>query len=121
MAAGGCIAAPVIMNLMRGEDPREMLLESEARLFRDAGRVGVDGLEKALDFRLDLLMARRSDLRWLDVNVHFPLHSLTYPQTTHSSASKRKPATRIRRKHTAAGEVSLGGKFKNRSENGPSK
>ena len=88
MAAGGGVGASVVTNLMRGEDLREMLLESEAWLFRNAGGIGVDSLEKALDFRLDLLMARWGDLRWLDVSVHFSLHSLLIPRE-HSSTSKK--------------------------------
>jgi hypothetical protein len=108
MAPGGGVAPPIVMNLLRGEDLGEMLLESEARFFRDAGGVGIDGLEKAPDFRLDLLMAEWGDLRWLDMNVHFPLHPLRIPRE-HSSASKRKPATRIVVNTPPRGKFRLGG------------
>ncbi len=66
-----------------------MLVKSKARFLGDAGRIGVDSAEKLLDFLCNLFLARRGTLTWLDVMLHFRLHS-RLPQKTqprHPSAS----------------------------------
>jgi hypothetical protein len=62
------------------EEAAEVLLEADAGFFRDAGGVGIEGLEKAVDFLLDLLIARCNGLPWLDLAVHFPLHPYLSPE-----------------------------------------
>jgi hypothetical protein len=49
------IAASIIAA---SEDAAQVLLEADARLFGDAGRVGIEGAEKILNLLLHLLIAR---------------------------------------------------------------
>ncbi len=61
----------------RREEPAKVLPEADTGFFRDAGGVGIYGLEKILDLLkdLDLPTALRGDRTWLDVTLHFRLHS----------------------------------------------
>jgi hypothetical protein len=66
----------------RCEEAGKVLLEADARFFGDAGGVGIEGLKKIVDFLLDLdvmdldlHIGRWDDLPWLDLVVHFRLHS----------------------------------------------
>jgi hypothetical protein len=69
-----------------------VLVKSEARFFGDAGRIGVDGAEKFLDFLCYLLLARLTALTWLDVMLHFRLQLSLTPKTQprHPSGSPNR-------------------------------
>lgn len=64
------------------EEAAKMLLEADAGFLGDAGGIGIEGPQKILDLLtdLDLLTAVYDDLPWLDLVLHFRLHSLTQPQ-----------------------------------------
>jgi hypothetical protein len=70
---------PVAPIVASREDAAKVLVETDAGFFGDARGVGIDGLEKALDFLLNLLTSQRDDLTWLDLAEHFRLHS-THPR-----------------------------------------
>jgi hypothetical protein len=55
-----------------------MLLEGDFGFFGRAGWVGIDSLEKILDFLLHLRMTQRGSA-WLDLTVHFRLRSQVIP------------------------------------------
>jgi hypothetical protein len=87
VAAGAAVAAIIFTIISSCEDAAKVLLEADAGFFRDAGGVGIDRLEKILDFLLyipldntELRTPRWGDLRWLDLLLHFRLHP-THPQT----------------------------------------
>lgn len=103
MAAGRSIAPAVIllddilelMGLI--ENAAQMVLEADATVFGGAVGVGIQSLQKSIDLLLhiffmshrlrcgldrqngNLLKARRDRLTWLDLIMHFPLHSLHSP------------------------------------------
>ena len=74
----------------RREQAAKMLVEGDARFLGGAGGVGIEGPEKILDFLtdLDLLTAVYDDLPWLNLILHFRLHSLTHPQRSVARASE---------------------------------
>jgi hypothetical protein len=67
------IAALIVVS--RRKETGKVLLEADARFFRDASGIGIQGPEKILDIHLHLLVARWDGFTWLDVVVHFRLHS----------------------------------------------
>jgi hypothetical protein len=93
VAAGTTVAAFGIVIVANREDAGEMLLEADVGFLRDPGGVGVDSLEKILDFLLnlpvpvdnaDVRTARRGyllwlDLVWLDLVLHFRPHPTPSP------------------------------------------
>jgi hypothetical protein len=91
-----------------GKDAAKVLLEADARLFRSACGIGIEGLEKTPDFLLDpsLLVARRDDLPWLDVVVHFPLHLYSSPEK-HRFSFQGDPDPNHCHKHVGYGQVSV--------------
>ena len=63
-----------------------MLVETDAGFLRDAGGIGIQGVEKISNFLPNLRpnegnrpTAWNNDLPWLDRVMHFPLYP-TYPQ-----------------------------------------
>lgn len=66
--------------MRNGKKAAKVLVEADARFLRDAGRIGIERVEKTLYLRLDLLVARWDDDTWLDVAVHFRLHSCFIPE-----------------------------------------
>ena len=64
---------------MRSENAAQMLLEADARFFSCMGGIGIQGEEKILDF-LPYLGITPHDIPWLDMSVHFRLHSQLSPQ-----------------------------------------
>jgi len=74
------------------EDTAKVLVEADAWFLGGAGGVGIDGPEKIPDLllnlillNLDLLTARRDSLAWIDLGVHFRLHSCLSPEKLSSS------------------------------------
>ena len=74
------------------EDTAKVLVEADAWFLGGPGGVGIDGPEKMPDLlfnlirvNLDLLRARRDGLAWLDLGVHFRLHSCLSPEKLSSS------------------------------------
>ena len=77
------VGAAIVAVVVAGrEGAAKVLLEADVGFFREAGRVGIEGLEKIADFLLDpgLLVARQDDLTRLDAVVHFPLHPYSSPK-----------------------------------------
>jgi hypothetical protein len=76
MSTGAVVAAIVLVASGR-EEAAQVLLEADAGLFGYSRGVGIEGLEKILDLLLDLDFpnARGNDHTWLDVALHFRLHS----------------------------------------------
>jgi hypothetical protein len=61
--SGGLLATRQIAPIVASrEDAREVLVETDAGFFGDARGVGIDGLEKALDFLLHLFTSQMDDL-----------------------------------------------------------
>jgi hypothetical protein len=56
----------------------KMLLEGDVGFFGGAGWVGIDSLEKLLDLLLHLRVTQNGRA-WLDLTVHFRLHSQVIP------------------------------------------
>lgn len=81
MATGVIVAVVVVIvvDIARRGDAAQMFLESDAGLFCGAGRVGIESVEKVLDLLLHLRL-RRDVLAWLDLIVHFRLHSQSSPE-----------------------------------------
>ena len=94
MAAGTAVAGVVV--IVSREDAAKVLLEADARFFRDTGSIGIDSLKKIPDFLLslpvddtDARMARWGYFPWLDLLLglalldlvlHFRLHPLPSPE-----------------------------------------
>ncbi len=57
-----------------------MAPEADAWFLGNTVGIRIDGAKKLLDFLRDLLVARQDALTWLDVMLHFRLHS--YPPRT---------------------------------------
>jgi len=62
-------------------DAAKMLLEGDVGFFGGAGWIGIDSLEKIPDFLLHLRMTQTGGA-WLDLTVHFRLHSQVIPVAT---------------------------------------
>jgi hypothetical protein len=90
VAAGTAVAAVLLVIIIASrEDAGQVLLEAHPGFFRDPGSVGIDSLQKILDFLLNIALndldvrtARWSDLPRLDLMLHFRLHFLTIPEQT---------------------------------------
>jgi hypothetical protein len=52
-----------------------MAPEADARFLGNALGIRIDGAKKLLDFLRDLRIAVQDPFTWLDVMLHFPLHS----------------------------------------------
>jgi hypothetical protein len=87
--AAGTVVAPVRFIIASGEDAGQMLPKADAGFFRDAGSVGINSPQKVPDFLLNLTLddlnlpaGWRGNLPWLDLALHFRLHSLPIPKQT---------------------------------------
>jgi hypothetical protein len=99
VAAVVIVAILIVALVARRGDAAQVLLEGDAGLFGGAGRVGIEGVEKVLDLLMDLRI-RRDDLAWLDLVVHFRLHSQSSPEQFGLSV---QAATHIGQKHVGGG------------------
>jgi hypothetical protein len=79
-------AITFIVIIASREDAAKVLLEADSGFFRYAGGVGIDSLEKILDFLLNLpaddtyVRIARGYFPWLDLVLHFRLHPLPSPK-----------------------------------------
>jgi hypothetical protein len=101
-----------VLIIASREDAGQVLLEAHAGFFRNAGRVGIYSLQKIPDFLLnltlddpDLRTAWWGNLPWLDLVLHFRLHSLPIPRQTYFDLFTK--ATRSSLK-TPGGRISFG-------------
>jgi hypothetical protein len=74
------------MVASHGEQAAKMLVKADPGFLRDAGGIGIQGLEKIPNLLPDLRSDERdgptawcNDLPWLDRVVHVPLYT-AYPQ-----------------------------------------
>lgn len=87
------------------KDAGDVLLKRDVWFFGSACGVGLEGLEKIVDlflglfdlnlFDMNLSAGWRDGLAWLDLVVHFPLHSLSSPEQLYSIFKPRPTSSAI--------------------------
>src|ERR1700683_123989 len=90
MPAGAGIASISFRPILaRRENAAEVLLKGDAGFFRDARGIGINRVEKILDFLLNLhwndMAVRTSwwgDFPWLDLRLHFRLYPYHFQTTS---------------------------------------